>query len=166
MSLGTRTVSRASRALLRCNRNRPLTSLQARPHILTKDLQAIRVAALLPRTFTGHSFHTTTRTFKGLQPDTDDPEPPSTEADVAGGSAHLAEPADISADEYHEIADEYIDVILGRLEALAEDLGKGLEVEYSVRFANLAGLKELVNWQFTFGRIPAAPSICFCHTRD
>ena len=157
MSLSTRTVSRASRVLLRYKRNSPLTSFQARPITLSKESQAFRIATSLPQTLTGHSFHTTSPTFKGLQPDTEDPEPPNPQPDVAGGSTHVAEPADISADEYHEIADEYIDIILVRLEAVAEDLEKGLEVEYSVchSIAIPSGIMGLVNWQFTYSPIPA-----------
>lgn len=76
-------------------------------------------------------FHNTNRFFKGITPDSADPTPPEPEPTIAGGIAHVAEPADITTEEYHEIADQYIDNLVVALEKMSEDLEKGMEVEYS-----------------------------------
>ena len=44
----------------------------------------------------------------------------------------MREPANISVDEYHEIADAYIDELVATLEEKAETAGSGYDVEYSV----------------------------------
>lgn len=66
---------------------------------------------------------------KGLQPDSEDPKPPATEDQ---GGHHALEPAHIADNEYHELADEYIDALVLTLEEMAEDAKNGVEVEYSV----------------------------------
>lgn len=43
----------------------------------------------------------------------------------------MAEPTDISEDEFHEIADEYIEQLVVELEMMQEDR-EDVEVEYSV----------------------------------
>ena len=108
------------------------STVNTKSNASTTHLRATTVTISKPQNLPCRQFHTTYRNLNGIQPDTEDPEPPITQADVAGGAAHVAEPADISTEEYHEIADQYIDTILARLEAMAEDLEKGLEVEYSV----------------------------------
>ncbi|KAL9108782.1 MAG: hypothetical protein Q9227_006439 [Pyrenula ochraceoflavens] len=77
-------------------------------------------------------FHPSAYQYKGLQPDTEEPTPPQPEPDVAGGATHVTKPADISIDEYHELSDSTIEDLMARLEVLAEDPEKGIEVEYSV----------------------------------
>jgi hypothetical protein len=77
-------------------------------------------------------FHTSPRTHKGLQPDSADPAPPKSDIGEGGGN-HANEPANISVEEYHEIADEYLDELLLSLEEKSETGGSGFDVEYSVR---------------------------------
>ncbi len=73
-------------------------------------------------------FHASSSTLKGLSPSHEEPEPPKTEA----GSSHVAEPAKLTTDEYHDIADQYIDTLVLKLEEMAEDASEKMEVEYSV----------------------------------
>jgi hypothetical protein len=42
------------------------------------------------------------------------------------------EPAHIPDSEYHELADQYIDTLVLKLEEMAEEAKNGIEVEYSV----------------------------------
>lgn len=78
-------------------------------------------------------FSSTYAPRKGLQPDSEDPKPPATE-DHSGH--HALEPAHIADSEYHELADQYIDTLVLKLEEMAEEAKNGIEVEYSVCYLN------------------------------
>jgi frataxin len=67
---------------------------------------------------------------KGLSPTSTEPEPPKGEH--AGGAGHVAQPATLTTDEYHDLADQYIDTLVLKLEEMAEEASEKLEVEYSV----------------------------------
>lgn len=71
---------------------------------------------------------------KGILPDSDDPSPPNVQE-----STVKAVPAELSDSEYHDLADEYLSVILDRLEEVAEKNDQ-VDFEYSVRlhFTHLA----------------------------
>ena len=75
-------------------------------------------------------FHVSATSLKGLSPTSSEPEPPK--AQYAGGATHVAEPASITTDEYHDLADQYIDALVLKLEEMAEKTSEKLEVEYSV----------------------------------
>jgi hypothetical protein len=77
-------------------------------------------------------FSTTAFSFKGLQPDSSDPEPPKTER--SHGHETSVGAAQISDAEYHEIADEYLNNLVLGLEEVAEKSTDGFEAEYSVHF--------------------------------
>jgi len=81
-------------------------------------------------------FHASASTSKGLSPSHEEPETPKTEA--AGSSSHVAEPATLTTDEYHTIADQYIDTLVLKLEEMAEDASEKLEVEYSAGVLTLS----------------------------
>ncbi len=116
-------LSRTARSLLR-----PSTTLRTIPHQRPSPRQLSRF--LHPITSRRH-FHASPQTHKGLQPDSSDPEPPKSHA--GDGAVHVTEPANITAEEYHEIADEYIDELVSILEEKAEAAGSGYDTEYSVR---------------------------------
>ena len=78
-----------------------------------------------------HPFHSSAVKPKGLSPTSSDPEPPKGEH--AGAAGHVAQPATLTTDEYHDIADQYIDALVLKLEEMAEQVSEKLEVEYSVR---------------------------------
>lgn len=128
-------LSRTARSLLRPSlRTIPQRQRQQRQQGLQGGRQLLfeprpRVTgAILSR----RRYHQSPRSFKGLQPDSSDPEPPKTQ--LAEGANRLAHPASISTEEYHEIADGYIEELLLSLEAKAELAQPGYEVEYSVTF--------------------------------
>jgi frataxin len=76
----------------------------------------------------GHAvrgFHSS-MTFKGLMPQSENPAPPQSE-----DSETPTVPTDISTAEFHERADEYLEELLGELEAKQEDT-PDYDVEYSV----------------------------------
>ena len=76
------------------------------------------------------TFHASATSSKGLSPTSTEPEPPKGEH--ASEASHVAEPASITTDEYHDLADQYIDALVLKLEEMAEDTSEKLEVEYSV----------------------------------
>lgn len=84
---------------------------------------AFRTSTLKPRA----SFSTSRISYKGILPESSEPQPPKTD------SSHGSSPAQISDAEYHEIADQYLDTLVLALEELSESRTDGLEVEFSVR---------------------------------
>lgn len=71
-------------------------------------------------------FHLSARFRKGISPESSDPEPKSL---PEGG--HIAEPAPISTEDYHKIADEFIEGLVHKLEQMQEEKGD-MDCEYSV----------------------------------
>jgi frataxin len=72
-------------------------------------------------------FFSTTRPFlKGLSPETENPQPKEAEA-----HGTVAGPADITIEKYNEIADEYLNALIEKLEELQEETEE-VDVEYSV----------------------------------
>ncbi|KAJ9625945.1 hypothetical protein H2204_010244 [Knufia peltigerae] len=82
---------------------------------------AFRTSTLKPRA----SFSTSRISYKGILPESSEPQPPKTD------SSHGSSPAQISDAEYHEIADQYLDTLVLALEELSESRTDGLEVEFS-----------------------------------
>lgn len=82
------------------------------------------------RLFRRQPFHVSAPSLKGLSPTSSEPEPPK--GQHAGGAGHVAEPASITTDEYHDLADQYIDALVLKLEEMGEESSEKLEVEYSV----------------------------------
>ena len=80
-------------------------------------------------------FHASVTRSKGLSPTSSEPEPPKGEH--AGGAGHVAQPAALTIDEYHDLADQYIDTLVLKLEEMAEEPAEKLEVEYSVCHTNI-----------------------------
>lgn len=74
-------------------------------------------------------FHASATRSKGLSPTSSEPEPPKAQY---AGAVHVAQPAALTTDEYHDLADQYIDALVLKLEEMAEDAAEKLEVEYSV----------------------------------
>ncbi|KAJ5739822.1 hypothetical protein N7533_012606 [Penicillium manginii] len=85
---------------------------------------------------TARSFHSTGSFSKGLQPDTENPQPPATQTPAAGAAAHVTEPTPLSAEEYYEYSEHYFNVLLGELERAQEE-GSDVEAEYSRRSKRL-----------------------------
>ncbi|KIX99575.1 uncharacterized protein Z520_05151 [Fonsecaea multimorphosa CBS 102226] len=75
-------------------------------------------------------FSTTFPKPKGLQPHSDDPNPPNTEPSHGPGSTPTGA-AQISDSEYHEIADQYLNTLVLAMEELAESNSEGIEAEFS-----------------------------------
>jgi frataxin len=74
-------------------------------------------------------FLSTTRpSLKGLSPETDNPQPREPEAHV---SESASGPAEITTEQFHEVADQYLDALIEKLEALQEE-AEEVDVEYSV----------------------------------
>ncbi|KXT14365.1 hypothetical protein AC579_2764 [Pseudocercospora musae] len=79
------------------------------------------------RRFSVHS-----RSRAGLMPDTEDPQPPK-ESPPEQVAQH---PAELSDDQYHELADEYMDTVHEKAELLQEGR-EDIEVEYAAGVLNI-----------------------------
>jgi frataxin len=66
--------------------------------------------------------------FKGLSPETDDPQPKQPEAHAATAPS----PTEVTMEEYHQASDAYMDTIVAKLEQLQEQR-EDVDVEFSVR---------------------------------
>lgn len=130
----TQSLSRAAALASRALRSTTTSSLsrlapRRAAHITPLLTRTALVAAARPR-----SFSSTPAPPKGILPHTDDPAPPNVE-----DNAPKAVPAELTDGEYHEVADAYLEVILSRLEEIAEK-DEGVDVEYSVRMSRKAPL--------------------------
>lgn len=82
-------------------------------------------AVLTPFAARSRFLSTTTSRHKGILPDSSDPSPPNVQDNTP-----KPVPAELTDGEYHELADEYLEVVLAQVEALAEK-NEAVEVEYS-----------------------------------
>ncbi|KUI67547.1 hypothetical protein VM1G_03611 [Cytospora mali] len=88
-------------------------------------LPILSQAVLLPVAARSRFLSTTSSRHKGILPDSDDPTPPNVQDhDIK------PVPAELTDGEYHELADEYLEVVLAQLESIA-DKNESVEVEYS-----------------------------------
>lgn len=65
-------------------------------------------------------------------PDTENPAKPLNEAEEIHQNAVVA---DITEQEYHDLADEYLDNVVGKFEEL-QDQREDIDVDFSVRITN------------------------------
>jgi len=77
-------------------------------------------------------FSTTRPSFKGLSPETENPEPKESESHVTASG-----PAEITTEQFHEIADEYLNALIEKLEELQEETEE-VDVEYSAGVLTLS----------------------------
>lgn len=99
----------------------------------TQPTHALISARLIASSTCSHSalgltrpFHLSATFRKGISPESADPEPKSLPED-----RHIAKPAPISTEDYHKIADEFIEGLVHKLEQMQEDKGD-MDCEYSV----------------------------------
>jgi hypothetical protein len=110
---------------------RPSPSLpRSARHTLSTARPLLSCTQSQPNPIRKRPFHASATRSKGLSPTSSEPEPPR--AQYAGGAGHVAQPAALTTDEYHDLADQYIDALVLKLEEMAEDVAEKLEVEYSV----------------------------------
>ncbi|KIW18224.1 iron donor protein CyaY [Exophiala spinifera] len=128
-----RTARAAAATITRSTPTRPSSSLLPslrRNATSASTPLALRPSALLnPRLLRScdgpRTFSTSRVSYKGILPESSEPQPPNT--DSSPGSS----PAQITDAEYHEIADQYLDTLVLALEELSESRTDGLEVEFS-----------------------------------
>ncbi|ROW16955.1 hypothetical protein VPNG_01422 [Cytospora leucostoma] len=87
-------------------------------------------AALVPAAARPRFLSTTSSQRKGILPDSENPSPPDVQEHT-----HQPAPAKLSDGEYHELADEYLEIVLAQLEQIA-DKNDSVEVEYSAGVLN------------------------------
>lgn len=120
---GTLLRLRRSAAPTSPSRSRILVSQQSISHQQNKQTISQR-----------RTFLSTPAIRKGITPDSSDPKAPnpqSSNAAVAAGATHVVEATPLSDKNYHEVADQYLEVLLGEIERTQED-GSEIEAEYSV----------------------------------
>lgn len=71
-------------------------------------------------------FSVTPAASKGLSPESEDPHPKQAESNTTG-----AQPAALTSEQYHELADAYMDSMVEKMEQLQEERDD-VDVEYSV----------------------------------
>lgn len=76
----------------------------------------------------GRALSTTSIQYKGITPDSEDPKPSSPEP-----TSTSVEPMELTNEQYHEVADLYIDNLVAKLEQIQEER-EDVDVEYSVFF--------------------------------
>ncbi|KAH0368218.1 Frataxin, partial [Aureobasidium melanogenum] len=105
---------------VRCLRQavRSLSTRPVAPRYLPR--QALCASQVAPRCFASSS-----RTFKGILPDTDEPTLKESEP-----LHEINDPTPIAVEEYHERADHYLEELVSRAEELAEEK-EGVDVEFS-----------------------------------
>ena len=124
----TRTAGYGARASRVVCPSRLLTRRAAiAPISAPKTCPTSSVPAVLPGT---RSISSSSRLRKGLIPETDNPKPTK----PAESTVTIAA-ADITEGEYHQLADEYLETLLSKLEETQEQR-EGLDVEFSVSSAS------------------------------
>ncbi|KAG9546940.1 Frataxin, partial [Aureobasidium melanogenum] len=105
---------------VRCLRQavRSLSTRPVAPRYLPR--QALCASQIAPRYLSNSS-----RTFKGILPDTDEPTMKESEP-----LHEINDPTPIAVEEYHERADHYLEELVSRAEELAEEK-EGVDVEFS-----------------------------------
>ncbi|KAJ5662738.1 Frataxin [Penicillium macrosclerotiorum] len=94
----------------------------------------------LSRSYPSHprAFHASPTFAKGIQPDSEDPNPPNPQSTpIAGAAAHVTEPTPLSEEEYREYSEHYFNVLLAELEKAQEE-GSDVEAEYSAGVLNIS----------------------------
>lgn len=125
VTMTRQSLSKATGLVARSLRSSSLSASRLAPRrSSTVSSPNVAIAAFFPRS---RFVSTTPALSKGILPDSDDPAPPDVQT-----STVKAVPAELSDDEYHALADEYMDVICSRLEDIGEKNAE-VDVEYSVR---------------------------------
>lgn len=99
---------------------------QAR-HAVPSAQLALRSTQNISASKITRSIHLSSANGKGISPESSDPRPTA-----HPGTEHVAEPAHITIDEYHELADIYIDDLVSKLEQIQEER-EDVDCDYSVR---------------------------------
>lgn len=127
----------------------PRTAVSSMPRAVARGLRLSSTAAPSPATTTLRSvapssrshirmtnpvairrlLSTTSNTARGIMPDTDEPQ--RKEVDTTGTEVPK-NVATLTENQYHELADTYLDFLVAKLEDLQE-VREGLDVEYAVR---------------------------------
>ncbi|PCH00825.1 Frataxin [Penicillium occitanis (nom. inval.)] len=130
-------LSRSTRAtLLRLHRSAAAPTNPSRSRIVALQPQQNKQIIPLQQR---RSFLSTPAIRKGITPESSDPKAPnpqSNNAAAAAGATHVVEATPLSDKNYHEVADHYLEVLLGELERAQED-GSEIEAEYSAGVLNV-----------------------------
>ena len=117
-----RSSSRSIRPLVSRSSSTAIRSSLLRPAVLPIATHGYRASSIPAPRF----FSTTRPSLKGLSPETDNPQPKESESHVTASG-----PADITIEQFHEVADDYLNALIEKLEELQEETEE-VDVEYSV----------------------------------
>jgi frataxin len=117
-----RSSSQSFRPLVSRSYSTSIRSSLLRPAALPITSQHFRGGSIQSPRF----FSTTKPSLKGLSPETENPQPKEPESHVTATG-----PAEITIEQFHEVADEYLNALIEKLEELQEETEE-VDVEYSV----------------------------------
>ncbi|KAH6682800.1 Frataxin-like domain-containing protein [Halenospora varia] len=100
-----------------------------RQFVIPSATSSPRAASVHPRYFSNSR-----TTAKGLSPETENPHPKEPEPN---STLSASGPADITADEYHELSDQYMEALVDKLEQLQEE-DEQVDCEYSAGVLTVA----------------------------
>jgi frataxin len=122
-----RSSSQSLRPLVSRSSSTTIRSSILRPAVLPITSHGFRGSSIQAPRF----FSTTRPSLKGLSPETDNPQPKESESHVTASG-----PAEITIEQFHEVADEYLNALIEKLEQLQEETEE-VDVEYSVCASSL-----------------------------
>ncbi|PMD45758.1 Frataxin [Hyaloscypha variabilis F] len=103
-----------------------------RPAILPISIHGSRASSIQTPRF----FSTTRPSLKGLSPESENPQPTPREREH-NVSESASEPANITIEQFHELADTYLNALIEKLEELQEETEE-VDVEYSAGVLTLS----------------------------
>lgn len=122
----TKLAGRVPRQIRPCTSFRGASAAQSsllRQFVIPSATSNPRAVSVHPRYFSNSR-----TTAKGLSPETENPHPKEPEPN---STLSASGPADITADEYHELSDQYMEALVDKLEQLQEE-DEQVDCEYSV----------------------------------
>jgi frataxin len=121
------TASRTAQRVYRFSVNQRCSYSTIRSRLLPATSTTINArASVRPLASFARSLHQTASACKGISPESEDPQPKEAEDQITATS-----PTDLTNEEYHEVADRYMDKMVAALEELQEDR-EDVDVEFSV----------------------------------
>ncbi|KAK8174219.1 arabinogalactan endo-1,4-beta-galactosidase [Phyllosticta citrichinensis] len=126
-----RVAARAQRSSVQLLRTRPLSARIPIP--ATTITTTITPGTPASRPFSSSSI------ARSILPDAETPPARQSEPADNDVTANLRVPTELTPEQYHELADEYLEALQAKLEEKS-DAGEGVEVEYSTSFCGQAGV--------------------------
>ncbi|KAK7635866.1 arabinogalactan endo-1,4-beta-galactosidase [Phyllosticta citricarpa] len=133
-----RLAARAQRSSVHLNHHQ---LLRTRPLSARIPIPATTITTTAPGTpaSSSRAAFSSSSIARSILPDAETPPPRQSEPADSDVTANLREPTLLTPEQYHELADEYLEALLVKLEEKS-DAGEGVEVEYSTTFCGQGGV--------------------------